>query len=137
VLRAARRGVLVEVFHSHRDALPATDLAWIAAAASYPRLLDAGVRLHENRRGEHSKIVLIDDAWAAFGSYNFEDAAHDRLGELMLESRDPRAVAPVRTIFDDLRRHPDNVLVTRESFGQLPARVAARVARYGRFKWWM
>jgi cardiolipin synthase len=106
VLRAARRGVVVEVFHSHRDALPATDLAWIAAAASYPRLLDAGVRIHENRRGEHSKIVLIDDAWAAFGSYNFEDAAHDRLGELMLASREPRAVEPVLDIFDDLRWHP-------------------------------
>lgn len=137
VLRAARRGVRVEVFHSHRDALPATDLAWIAAAASYPQLLDAGVRIHEHRRGEHSKIVLIDDAWAAFGSYNFEDAAHDRLGELMLESRDQRAVAPLQAIFDELRRDPENVLVTRESFGALPPRVAARVARYGRFKWWM
>lgn len=137
VLRAARRGVLVEVFHSHRDALPATDLAWIAAAASYPQLLDADVRIHENRHGEHSKIVLVDDTWAAFGSYNFEDAAHDRLGELMLESRDARAVAPLRAIFDDLRQDPENVLVTRESFRELPARVAARVARYGRFKWWM
>ena len=82
--------------HSHRDALPATDLAWIAAAASYRRLLDAGVRIYENRHGEHSKIVLIDDAWVAFGSYNFEDAAHDRLAEAMLASRDPRAVAAGR-----------------------------------------
>jgi cardiolipin synthase len=137
VLRASRRGVQVEVFHSHRDALPATDLAWIAAAASYPALLEAGVQIYENLHGEHSKLVLIDDAWAAFGSYNFEDAAHDRLGELMLASRDPRAIAPLQTVFDGLRRHPDNLRVTRESFGQLPARVAARVARYGRFKWWM
>lgn len=137
VLRASRRGVRVEVFHSHREALPATDLAWIAAAASYPALLEAGVQIYENLHGEHSKLVLIDDAWAAFGSYNFEDAAHDRLGELMLASRDPRAIVPLQTIFDGLRRHPDNLRVTRESFGQLPARVAARVARYGRFKWWM
>jgi cardiolipin synthase len=137
VLRAARRGVLVEVFHSHRDALPATDLAWIAAAASYPRLLEVGVRIHENRRGEHSKIVLIDDTWAAFGSYNFEDAAHDRLGELMLESRDARAIAPLQAIFDELRLDPENVPVTRESFRDLPPRVTTRVARYGRFKWWM
>lgn len=137
VLRAARRGVLVEAFHSHHEALPATDLAWIAAAASYPQLLDAGVRLYENRRGEHSKLVLIDDAWAAFGSYNFEDAAHDRLAELMLASRDPRAVTPLQAIFDELRGHPDNVPVTRESFSQLPARLLARVRRYGRFKWWM
>ncbi len=137
VLRAARRGVRAEVFHSHRDALPATDLAWIAAAASYPMLLEAGVTIYEHRRGEHSKLVLIDDAWAAFGSYNFEDAAHDRLGELMLASRDPRAVTPLQAIFDDLRRHPDNLRVTGESVSQLPARVASRVARYGRFKWWM
>jgi len=137
VLRASRRGVRVEVFHSHREALPATDLAWIAAAASYPALLEAGVQIYENLHGEHSKLVLIDDAWAAFGSYNFEDAAHDRLGELMLASRDPRAIAPLQAIFDGLRRHPDNLRVTRESFGQLPARVATRVARYGRFKWWM
>ena len=95
------------------------------------------MRIHENRRGEHSKLVLIDDVWAAFGSYNFEDAAHDRLGELMLASRDRRAVAPLQAIFSELRRHPDNVPVTRESFSQLPARMATRVARYGRFKWWM
>ncbi len=137
VLRAARRGVRVEVFHSHREALPATDLAWIAAAVSYPQLLEAGVHLYENRHGEHSKLVLIDDAWAAFGSYNFEDAAHDRLAEAMLASRDPRAVAPLQAIFDELRGHPDTLRVTRESFAGLPSRVRARVARYGRFKWWM
>ncbi len=137
VLRAARRGVSVEVFHSHRDALPATDLAWIAAAASYPPLLDAGVRLYENRHGEHSKVVLVDEVWAAFGSYNFEDAAHDRLAEAMLASRDPRAVAPVAAIFDELRAHPDNVRVTPQSVRQWPARVRTRVSRYGRFKWWM
>lgn len=137
VLRAARRGVQVEVFHSHREALPATDLAWIAAAASYPALLDAGVTLHENRRGEHSKIVLIDEAWAAFGSYNFEDAAHDRLAEAMLASRDARAVRPVQDIVAGLRRHPDNTQVTAATLAEWPARVRRRVARYGRFKWWM
>lgn len=137
VLRAARRGVRVEVFHSHRDALPATDLAWIAAAASYPALLDAGVTIHENVRGEHSKLVLIDEAWAAFGSYNFEDAAHDRLAEAMLASRDPRAVHPVQDIVAGLRRHPDTMRVTAASIADWPARVRARVARYGRFKWWM
>ena len=137
VVRAARRGVSVEVFHSHRDALPATDLAWIAAAATYPQLLDAGVEVWENRHGEHSKLVLIDDTWAAFGSYNFEDAAHDRLAEAMLASRDARAVAPLQAIFAELRAHPDNVRVTTASFAALPAGVRARVSRYGRFKWWM
>jgi hypothetical protein len=55
----------------------------------------------------------------------------------MLESRDARAIAPLQAIFDELRLDPENVLVTRESFRDLPSRVTTRVARYGRFKWWM
>jgi cardiolipin synthase len=137
LLRAARRGVTVEVFHSHRDALPATDLAWIAAAVNYDRLLDAGVVIYENRHGEHSKIVMVDQAWVAFGSYNFEDAAHDRLAEAMLSSRDPRAVDPAIAIIGELRADVDNMQVTRESCRQWPATVRARIARYGRFKRWM
>lgn len=137
LLRAADRGVRVEVHHSHRDALPATDLAWIAAATNYGPLLAAGVHLYENRRGEHSKIVVVDRAWTAFGTYNFEDAAHDRLAEAMLASRDARSVGPALGIFDQLRSLPDNVRVTAESFAALPLRVRARIARFGRFKRWM
>ena len=137
LLRAARRGVTVEVHHSHRDALPTTDLAWIAAAANYDRLLKAGVRIYENRHGEHSKIMLIDESWVAFGSYNFEDAAHDRLAEAMLASRDPRAVEPALSIFGALRQHPDNARVTAQSLGSLPARLKLKRALLGRFKRWM
>lgn len=137
VCRAARRGVQVEVHHSHRDALPATDLAWIAAATSYPELLNAGVHLYENRHGEHSKIVLVDDGWVAYGSYNFEDAAHDRLAEAMIASRDMRAVTPAIEIFTQLRAAAGNERVSHESFEALPAAVRARVRRYGRFKRWM
>ena len=93
--------------------------------------------IYENLHGEHSKVVVVDDEWAAFGSYNFEDAAHDRLAEAMLASRDPRAIDPACEIIDGLRVHPDNVRVTPESFDRLPARVKTRIARYGRFKWWI
>lgn len=137
LLTAAARGVRIDVFHSHRDALPATDLAWIAAAASYERLLRAGIAIYENRHGEHSKIVVVDGAWAAFGSYNFEDAAHDRLAEAMLASRDMRAVEPALEVFDLLRADSDNLRVTSESFAGLPARVRARITLFGRFKRWM
>jgi cardiolipin synthase len=137
VLRAARRGVAVEVFHSHRDALPATDLAWIAAAAHYEALLEAGVTVYENRRGEHSKIVLVDEARAAFGSYNFEDAAHDRLAEAMLVSNDPRAVGPALQIFDELRRNPDNARVHATWRADLSPRLRTRLAGFARFKRWM
>ncbi len=137
LVAAARRGVQVEVHHSHREALPATDLAWLAAAAHYHCLLAAGVRIYENRRGEHSKIVLIDDEWVAFGSYNFEHAAHDRLAEAMLASRDVRATQPAAEIFAALRRHPDNMLVTPEVVAEWPARLRARLWLLGRFKRWM
>lgn len=137
VLKAARRGVQVEVFHSHLDALPATDLAWIASAAGYGTLLDAGVHIRENRHGEHSKIVLVDDDWVAYGSYNFEDAAHERLAEAMVATRDQSAVAAARAILEGLRHDPDNVTVTRDSIAALPPRVQRRVWMFGRFKRWI
>ena len=137
LIGAARRGVQVEVYHSHRHALPATDLAWIAAAVSYERLLDAGVQVRENLHGEHSKIVLVDDTRVAFGSYNFEDAAHDRLAEAMLATRDTRAIAHAASIFEELRRDPHNVLVTDRFLRSLPRRLKRRRALVGRFKRWM
>ena len=137
VCEAGRRGVHIEVHHSHRKALPATDLAWIAAAVSYDMLLHAGVHIYENLHGEHSKIVLVDDEWVACGSYNFEDAAHDRLAEAMIASRDSRVVAPAHEIFEGLRRDPDNQRVTIEEVRDWPIWLRRRVARYGRFKRWM
>ena len=137
LVNAAKRGVHVEIHHAHREALPATDLAWIASAAHYDRLLAAGVRVFENRRGEHSKVVLVDDGWVAFGSYNFEHAAHDWLAEAMLTSHDRRAIAPAETIFEELRRQPDNLLVTREMLANLPGRLAIRRRLLGPFKRWM
>jgi len=137
LVAAATRGVQVEVHHSHRDALPSTDLAWIAAAAHYDRLLPAGVRVYENVYGEHSKIVLIDGDWVAFGSYNFEHAAHDRLAEAMLVSQDVRAIQPAAEIFAELRQHPDNRQVTPQVLDRLPSRLKTRRRLLGRFKRWM
>jgi cardiolipin synthase A/B len=137
VIRAALRGVQVEVYHSHLNALPSTDLAWIGAAVGYPRLWDAGVKIYENRVGEHSKIVLVDDTQVAFGSYNFEDAAHDRLAEAMLSSRDRRVITPIINIFKDLRQHPDNFLVTPKALCSLPLILKMRMAFYGPLKRWI
>ena len=137
LVAAAGRGVQVEVHHSHRDALPATELAWIAAAAHYRRLLRAGVDVYENRSGEHSKIVLIDGQRVAFGSYNFEHAAHDRLAEAMLASRDPRAIEPAQAIFEELRQNPNNVLVTAQMLRRLSARLRMKRTILSPFKRWM
>ena len=134
---AARRGVRVEVYHSHRDALDATDLAWIAAAASYDRLLDAGIQIWEHRGGEHSKIVLVDDERVSFGSYNFEDAAHDRLAEAMLETTDGAMVEEAREIFQRLAADPAQVRVTPRFRTSLPAVLRLRLSVMRHFKRWM
>ena len=81
--------------------------------------------------------MLVDDAWAAFGSYNFEDAAHDRLAEAMLATRHPAAVAPAREIFDLLRADPRNTPVARGFHRELPAGLRLRLALLGPLKRWM
>ena len=51
VLRAARRGVHVEIFHSGASALVESDVPWLCAAIDYPALLAAGVVIRESARG--------------------------------------------------------------------------------------
>ncbi len=118
VLAARARGVRVAVHHSHLEALSETRLAWLAAAADFDALLAAGVEIYESRHGEHSKIVLIDDRIAMFGSYNFEHAADDRLAEAMLSSTDPRVVAAVTEVLEECAELTERM--TRERLDHLP-----------------
>ena len=106
---AARRGVKIEIFHSHRDALGPSIMPWIPCYHGYRELLDAGIHIYENHRGEHSKIILIDQKTAIFGSYNFEYAAHDRLAEAMMISNNAPFISSLEAVFDHLRCNSDNV----------------------------
>lgn len=115
LVRAARRGVRVEVFHSHREALAESRLPWLSAAFEYARFLRAGIRIYESRRGEHSKLFVVDHAWAAFGSYNAEHAAHERLAEQLVASDDARFVAAMDRVLDEIAAAPDVAPVARES----------------------
>ena len=99
--RASKRGVRIRVFHSDRNTL-SSSVPWLAAATDYRSLLDDGVELYETEQGEHSKIVLIDDRWAAFGSYNLEDAADDRLSEAMMVTEDAALIEYFRGLFHQL-----------------------------------
>lgn len=130
IREATARGVTVDVFHSHASAL-SSQLPWLAAATDYPSLAEQGVRIHENRHGEHSKIVLIDDQWTAFGSYNFEDAADSRLAEAMLVTKEATMLDAARKIFQELAADADNHLVTPEEVKLWPVsrRVATKLFR--------
>ncbi|MFQ5640931.1 MAG: phosphatidylserine/phosphatidylglycerophosphate/cardiolipin synthase family protein [bacterium] len=118
--KAAQRGVHVEIYHSHRDALEVTKVAWVVASLGYPRLLDAGVKIYEHIDGQHTKFVLIDDKWVWLGSYNFEYAAHDRLAEAMLVTEDHSIVAVIQRFFAECRRDPKSIRVPRDAIAQLP-----------------
>lgn len=135
--RAARRGVRVDVFHSHRDALVESALPWMAAAADYRRWHAAGVTIHESARGEHSKLLLVDAAELAIGSYNFEHAAHDRLAELMVFVRDAQVLRQAGALFDALRADPDNQVVDAAAFARVPASLRARTALLSPLRRWV
>jgi cardiolipin synthase len=135
--RAAQRGVVVEIFHSHRDALVESVLPWMAAAADYPRWFGAGVTLFESLRGEHSKLLLVDGAELAIGSYNFEHAAHDRLAELMVFVRDAEVLAQVDALFDTLRADPDNQAVDRAVFAREPWALRLRTRLFSPLRRWI
>lgn len=137
LLRACRRGVEVEIFHSHRDSLEASQAPWISASVRYAALLAAGARIHENRAGEHSKILLVDDREAAIGSYNFEHAAHDRLVEAMLFTEERALCAELRTLFDGLRASPDNRRLSADWLGELPARLRLKRWLYRPMERWI
>lgn len=121
ILRACRRGVDVEIFHSHRDSLGVTHIPWISASIQYRALLGAGARIYENRTGEHSKILFVDDRAVSVGSYNLEHAAHDRLVEAMMFTEDPVVCARFRALFTALRRSPNNKKLAPGWLRDLPA----------------
>ncbi|TWU46571.1 putative cardiolipin synthase YwiE [Rubripirellula reticaptiva] len=116
---ATSRGVKVDIFHSNASSLN-TPLPWLAAATGYATLVRQGANIYENQHGEHSKIILIDNEWTAFGSYNFEDAADSRWAEAMLMTEDPAILAVIRAIFQGLDADPDNNLVTADEVNQWP-----------------
>jgi cardiolipin synthase A/B len=120
LLRACRRGVDVEIFHSHRDSLEASPLPWISSTFQYASIIEAGGRIYENYAGEHSKIVLVDGREVAVGSYNFEHAAHDRLIEAMVFSDDAALCEDFSAFFTGLRRSPSNTALAPEWVSALP-----------------
>lgn len=131
ILAACRRGVVVEIFHSNRNSVGSTQIPWISASFQYRVLLKAGARIYENRAGEHSKVILVDDCEAAFGSYNFEHAAHDRLVEAMIFSEDEKLCQSFHSLFQKLRASPDNTPLAENWLSKLPLQL--RLKRW--FSW--
>jgi cardiolipin synthase len=70
LIRAARRGVEVEVIVARNTDVPA---ALEAARAHYERLLAHGVKIHEwHERVLHAKTAVVDGEWCTVGSSNLD-----------------------------------------------------------------
>lgn len=137
LIQAARRGVKVEIFHSHRDALGVSIAPWLASFHLYKSLIDAGVDIYENKTGEHSKIILVDDKIAIFGSYNLEYAAHDRLAEAMMVSTDAQMLAFFKDFFIQLKKMPDNIKVQTSDKRQLSKSTQLKLLLSKHFTRWI
>ncbi|MCC6807404.1 MAG: phosphatidylserine/phosphatidylglycerophosphate/cardiolipin synthase family protein [Deltaproteobacteria bacterium] len=103
VLRARARGVRVTILTTGEDeAREISALPYLNAEAAYGPLLAAGVDIEETDQTEHGKMYVFDDRIAAFGSYNIEQPADDRLVEQLIITRDPAMVGDIANIFDDM-----------------------------------
>ncbi len=137
LIKAAKRGVKVEIFHSHMDALGVSIAPWIPSFHLYKKLMDAGVIIYENKNGEHSKIILVDDKIALFGSYNLEYAAHDRLAESMILSEQKEIIANIKDIFVQLRDAIDNIKVETYTRKHLPLSIRYKLLLLRPFTRWI
>ena len=137
LLVAASRGVAIKVFHSSRNALPETDLAWIASGVEYMRLLNHDISIYENQEGEHSKMLLFDDKIALWGSYNLEHQAHDRLAEGMLLTEDAQIIDTIRKFFIRIEANPSVLLVTKSYKRELSLLLRAKKVLFTPFKKWL
>jgi cardiolipin synthase len=94
----ATRGVEVSIITPAKNNIPM--VAW-AARTLYPDLLEAGCRIYESPAPfDHSKILLIDDAWSCVGSTNWDPRSLRLNFEFNLACHDEALAATLSSIFE-------------------------------------
>ena len=103
LVAAARRGVDVRVLTNSAQ----TDVktTWLAGRSRYETLLAAGVRIYEYRPATmHAKTFVVDGAWSAVGTMNFDNRSLAYNSEVALVTLDGPVGATMEALFfDDLR----------------------------------
>jgi cardiolipin synthase A/B len=100
---AARRGVHVRLLLAGRAAHKWTVLA---GRAFYESLLQAGVEIHEYRRGIlHSKTMTIDGNWSLIGTANFDSRSMLLNFEVGVAVYDPRIAKALEHQYRDDMQH--------------------------------
>ncbi len=124
---AAQRGVRVQVILPERSNLR---LVQWAVTATLPRTLAHGSEVWLSPAPfDHSKLMVVDDAWTLLGSANW-DARSLRLNfEFNVESYDPALVGRLNGLIDDKLAHARRLDATELARRRLLVRIRDGVAR--------
>ncbi|MDO9081476.1 MAG: phospholipase D-like domain-containing protein [Desulfuromonadales bacterium] len=97
MLRAARRGVTVEIILPARSDVP---LLRLVNRSYYAALLRGGIKVYE-RQGAilHAKVMLIDSSWAVIGSANLDQRSFHRNFEVSVIVASPEFGRQVEELF--------------------------------------
>lgn len=102
--QAAARGVAIRVLveGDHTDALPVK----YASREYYQALMDDGIRFYEYQPTMmHTKVMIVDGAFAMFGSANFDNRSLEMNDEMNVGVSDPAFAGRLAQDFDaDLKR---------------------------------
>jgi len=118
IVRAARRGVDVQIITAGRASTNLDRLVRHASHAHFGRVLEAGAKIHEYGPALlHAKTLVVDGRWVSIGSANLDNRSFNLNNELNLAFMDRGLAARMTEIFredlkftrpvsyDDWRRH--------------------------------
>ncbi len=112
------RGVEVMIVTPARNNIPL--VAW-AARTLYPELVKTGCRIFESPPPfDHSKMLLVDDAWCCLGSTNWDPRSLRLNFEFNLACHDPDLVRRLSAVFE--KKRAESVEVTTAMLAETPLR---------------
>ncbi len=123
----ATRGVAVTIITPAKNNIPF--VAW-AARTLYAELLDSGCRIYESPAPfDHSKLLLIDNAWSCIGSTNWDPRSLRLNFEFNLACHSPALAGRLQAIFDQKKQACAEVLESHLENLPMPVRLRNGLAR--------
>ncbi|WP_152052975.1 cardiolipin synthase [Tautonia marina] len=127
LISAAQRGVDVEILVPQKNNHAVVQ--WAGIPLLEP-LLEAGCRvLLLEPPFDHSKLMVVDDAWSFFGSANWDPRSLVLNFELNVECYDPDLAAEINRFLEDRRRHSCELTLDSLRRRSLPLKLRDNLAR--------
>lgn len=124
---AAMRGVQVDILLPSKSNLPFVQ--W-ASMAHWWQVLERGCRIWLSPPPfDHSKLLLVDDAWTLLGSANWDPRSLRLNFEFNVECYDPAVARTAAEWFDGMLRQSRQTTLAEVDARSLPIRVRDGIAR--------